>query len=397
MARPGRGAWTLWAAFGVAVVLARLSHVPPEGGVFQIYRTAAEHWLQGAPLYRGAGGGFLYPPTAAVAMVPFVALPFPVGAALWRLLNVAVFALGVRALARTGGETGERFLAASLAAVAMSWSAARHGQMTLLVAGLAMAALPALERGRWWRAALLLASALVLKPMVVFFAAGAAVLYPAVRARLAVTTLLLLAAPFATQDPAYVRACYVELVDVLRAVAGRGTDAHVLAHFFSMLDVFGLSVDGAETKVRASVGLAVLALGAGVARARPGPERRELLYGLGAAYTLLFSPATEPNTYALIGPSVGLALFEARRAGSRSASTAVALALLVCLASRPLAQALSRDLLFVLKPLGCCVLLGVLALRCRALGRWTARGGVQTRPSSSGEPASALGAASSDA
>ncbi|HLQ37962.1 MAG TPA: glycosyltransferase family 87 protein, partial [Planctomycetota bacterium] len=198
---PDRLAWCLWGAFALLIAAVKFADPPVLGDVFTIYHDAACRWLAGQPLYNGEGTEFIYLPQSAVLWTPFALLPYAIGGALLRVLNVAAFAIGVRGLARLGSDelAGVRFLCVSVPAILMSWSSARAGQMTLAMGGMMMLALAALAAQRWWRAALWLTVGLALKPLIVVLTLLVVALARPTRWPLLVATLLLLALPFLAQ------------------------------------------------------------------------------------------------------------------------------------------------------------------------------------------------------
>src|SRR5262249_43572640 len=86
-------AWAVWACFALLVVVSRLDSVYSLGNVFAVYREAGLRWADGRDLYP-ADLYFNYFPPAAVLFAAWSWLPFQLGGALWRIVNIAVFAFG---------------------------------------------------------------------------------------------------------------------------------------------------------------------------------------------------------------------------------------------------------------------------------------------------------------
>src|SRR6185436_7741745 len=119
-----RRAWVVWACFALLVVLARLDSVYSLENVFAIYREAGLRWLDGRDLYP-AELRFNYFPPSAVLFAAWSWLPFELGGALWRIVNIAVFAFGVWTLSHCNEPTtsSRRFLIATAFTVVLSASA----------------------------------------------------------------------------------------------------------------------------------------------------------------------------------------------------------------------------------------------------------------------------------
>jgi len=95
-------AWVAWAAFTLLVVVMKFDTAPTYDNVFNIYREAAFRWRNGQDLY-SAGSLFVYFPPAALFLTPWTWMPFDVGGAVWRTLNLVVFALGVWRISGASG------------------------------------------------------------------------------------------------------------------------------------------------------------------------------------------------------------------------------------------------------------------------------------------------------
>jgi hypothetical protein len=183
-----RSAWTAWAALFVAT--AAIIASGSARSVVPAYRLGAENWLAGRSLYDGLGvGGFVYLPQSAVLFIPFSLFSSVAGEVLWRLANIGVFAAGLLRFGRLGGErTGDLlFPLMSAVAVPLVWDCARNGQATLAMAGLMLLAVADMARASWWRAALWLALAAAVKPLVVVLILLAAAIEPSLRWRATAT------------------------------------------------------------------------------------------------------------------------------------------------------------------------------------------------------------------
>ena len=311
-------AWPLWTAYTLAVVLARLTADPTRGNVYNIYRVAGQQWLDGGPLYDQSG--FYYLPGAALPFVPLAGLPFAVGGAIWRVVTLMVFVLGTWRLLRDCGATRSArrwFPLVSLVVAALTWSCARHGQMTLAMGGVMMLAVAWLQRQRWWPAALALAGAVALKPLAVVLLLIAPFLYPRVTWRLAVASVLFFALPFAFQSFDYVWSQYAAVPEMLRTASNR-EQTELFYHLPALLQSLGVPVGiPARFALRAGFAVATLALCVLVHRRVENRRQGFFLISFTMGYILLFGSGTERNTYSLMVPPLGLLLALAVERGER--------------------------------------------------------------------------------
>ena len=302
-----RRTWILWVLYGLIVAVVTYG----DRGVFETYRTAAWNWVQGRDLYNGVGSSFIYFPTAALAFAPALLLPSDLGGVLWRWGNLGLFVYGVWTVCRVRcvEQTAVRFGFTTLVTMALGWSAARLGQMTMSVTGLVLLSWVALENRRHWRAAGCMAMALALKPLVLPFFFVLGVQKRALSRRLLSVSILLGALPFLFQDASYVAAQYGAVPGMLKLVAERaGNPNYGFADLFSMLRTWNIELGVAQQTILRLWAAAVvlfLVLHTNRSEAR---SPTEFGFALVATYTLLMSPATERNTYVLLAPAMGLAL-----------------------------------------------------------------------------------------
>jgi len=89
---------------GVIAALAGASSAGTLGYDFLAYRSAAARFLEGRPLYdlafqsAGGSGLFYYPPTFALAAIPFALIPEAVAIGVWEVLLVGAFGIGAAIL-----------------------------------------------------------------------------------------------------------------------------------------------------------------------------------------------------------------------------------------------------------------------------------------------------------
>lgn len=216
---PGR-AWlqrALWAWAILAVAAAAKQIVQgPAHNVYPIFAAAARHWWADQSLYAQYEGlcWYLYSPTFAIALTPLGWLPDRLGGALWSTAGVALFVWAIRALRRDvlpgqwtpGAETALLGLALVNSARGI-WS----GQSNSLVFALAAAALLSIRREHWWRAAMALAAAVMIKLWPAMLVAMLAVFWPRkLIGRVIVCGAALALLPFLTRPPGIVLSQYLD-------------------------------------------------------------------------------------------------------------------------------------------------------------------------------------------
>lgn len=352
-----RRAWAIWACFAALVVVARLDAVDAIENVFTVYREAGLRWLDGRDLYP-AEFHFNYFPPSAVLFTGWSGLSFEVGGALWRVVNLAVFAFGVWRLSRCGdpAESSKRFLIATVVTVVLSASAARYGQMTLAMAGMMMAAVAYAESGALWRAAVCAALAVALKPLAMVLLLLLFVVYPRLSWRMAVALAVLFAVPFLFQHADYVWRQYQALPSMLATRARPQYDWQ--QNVFGLLDKLGWTAAGAPKTILSGASALLVLLSCWRARSRPPAIGVELsIYALAACYILLFGSGTERNTYAMLAPVVGLLAARAWILRDRRLLQLVSAVILIDLLSHTLQHAFPQTVLAMVKPIACLIVL----------------------------------------
>jgi hypothetical protein len=300
-------AWAGWAllflAASVAILLNGLRSTMP------IYRYAALAWVQGQRIYELSGiGGFTYFPQAAILLVPFAVLPAAVGEVAWRLVSIAVFAFAFRELSGLLRERAGKdfFPLMTLIAIPMVWDCARNGQATLLMAALMLLAVADIARNRWWLATLWLCLAVSIKPLAIVLILLVMAIDRVMSWRLAAGLLVTALVPFLTQHPGYVVEQYRACFQNMTTAAHVGVVAHGWTTPFAALRVWGLDVpEKAQTLTRLAAALGTLGLCFFVRKRYDAARSAVLVYSLAALYLILFSPRTENNTYAMLGPVAG--------------------------------------------------------------------------------------------
>jgi alpha-1,2-mannosyltransferase len=277
--------------------------------VVPIYRFGALQWIAGQRMYELSGiGGFTYFPQAAILFVPFAVIPPVLGEALWRLASIGVFAAGLRGFSLLADERPGKglFPLMTLAAIPIVWDCARNGQATLIMAGFMLLAVVDVARSRWWRAALWLALAVAVKPLAIVLVLLIAAVDRPMTWRVLLGMALLAAFPFLTQHPGYVIGQYRACFENMAIAAHVGVAARGWTTPFTALRAAGLDVpEKVQTLVRLAAAAATLVLCV-FTRRRHGAARSAIyVFTLSALYVILFSPRTENNTYAMLGPAIG--------------------------------------------------------------------------------------------
>jgi len=345
----GRG-WITWACFAALVLISRLDSTDSIENVISVYRDAGLRWLHGEDLYP-AQFRFNYLPTSAAFFAAWNWLPFPVAGALWRIANIAIFALGLWRVSSLGEgpHTRTRFLLATLITIALSVSAARYGQLTLAMAGLMMIAVADLEAGSLWRAAIFAALAVVMKPLAVVAWLTLAAVYPRLRWRAAVALAFFLLLPFLFQKTDYVFRQYADVPAMLEA---RANQHYHWQHLFGLFEALGwVATHFQQTAIRAVGATAVLYLAWRTKHHAPSIGVGLTLYALATCYILLLGSATENNTYAMLAPFIALmaaAAWETRNGRRLIVISGLALIMLL---SHTLTRAFPQTVLATLKPM----------------------------------------------
>ena len=350
----GRG-WIVWACFALLVLIARLDSTDSIENVISVYRDAGLRWLHGDDLYP-VQFRFNYLPPSAVFFAAWNWLPFPVEGAVWRIANIAVFALGLWRISALGGgsKTRMRFLLATIITIALSASAARYGQLTLAMSGLMMIAVADLEAGLLWRAAMFAALAVVMKPLAVVAWLTLAAVYPRLRWRAAITLVFFLLLPFLFQKTDYVFRQYAAVPAMLEA---RANQHYHWQHLFGLFEMLGwVATNLQQTLIRGIGAAVVLYLSWRTKRRTPSIGVGLTLYALATCYILLLGSATERNTYGMLAPFIGLMAATAweTRDGRRLALMGGLASIM--LLSHTMTRAFPHTALATLKPLVCVIL-----------------------------------------
>lgn len=356
-------AWVVWACFALLVVIVELDSVYSFGNVFAIYREAGLRWRDGRDLYP-AEFVFNYFPPSALLLAAWSWLPFEIGGALWRIVNIAVFAFGLWKVSQTFGRrvSPRHFLIATVVTVVLSGSAARYGQMTLPMSGLMMASVAYAEGGALWRAAVCAALAVALKPFAVVLVLLLVAIYPRLPWRMAVALAGFFLLPFLFQHPDYVWRQYAAVPEMLWARASV-PPYEWQQHVFGLVEKLGWTTTLVqETIIRGVSAVLVLFLCWRVRRRAPAIGVALSIYALAACYILLFGSNTERNTYAMIAPVIGLVAATAWSTRDRRLLSLMSAVTCIMLLSHSLQRDFPHTVLAMAKPIACLILVGWLVL-----------------------------------
>jgi alpha-1,2-mannosyltransferase len=308
-----RAAWYAW--FGWATLFLVTAAIIIAGSnrtVVPSYLLAASNWMAGRGLYDGTGvGGFVYLPQAAILFVPFAMIPKILGEVLWRLINIGTLAVGLRGFAAIAGEKSrtDLFPLMTLVTIPLAWDCARNGQATLIITGLMLLSVVDISRCRWWRATLWLSLGVAVKPLVIVLVLLVMAIDRPMTWRLLLGMGAVALAPFVTQHPTYVLQQYLACLHNTTMAAHVSVAAHGWTSPFTALRLVGFDVpEHVQTVIRVVAALVTLTLCIMARRWYDADRSAMFVFSLAVVYLTLFSPRTENNTYAMLGPSIAVFL-----------------------------------------------------------------------------------------
>lgn len=331
--RAERYAWIGWAVLFFATAAIIIGD--GSRSVVPAYRNAALNWISGRSLYDGTGvGGFTYFPQAAILFAPFAILSPVMGEVFWRLVNIGVFAFGVSGFARLAGERSGKdlFPLMTLTAIPLAWDCARNGQATLIMTGFMLLAVVNVARSRRWLATLWLALGVAIKPLAIVLVLLVLAVDRLMTWRVLLGMTVLALFPFVMQHPAYVLQQYSACLQNTTTAAHVGVVAHGWTTPFTALRVAGLDVsERTQTVIRLAAAAATLVLCMFTRRRHDAVRSALYVFSLAVLYLILFSPRTENNTYAMLGPAIGVFLagvfLSEKRTGEAILLSGIALAM----------------------------------------------------------------------
>jgi alpha-1,2-mannosyltransferase len=315
-----RYAWIAWAV--LFLVTAAIIISGSGRTVVPAYREGAVSWIAGNLIYHHIGvGGFTYLPQAAILFIPFSLFSVVFGEVAWRLVNIAVFALGIFHFARlAGGRSGKMFFSLmTLVTLPMAWDCARNGQATLALTGLMLLAVVDVAQQRWWSATLWLSLGISVKPLMIVLVLLIMAIDRPMSWRIVVGMLVTALVPFLTQHPGYVMEQYAACLKNFTTAAQVGATEGGWTSPFHALRLIGITVpEPVQTVLRLAAAIGTLALCWLSRRRHDAVGSAVFVFSLSVAYLMLFSPRTENNTYAMLGPVIAVFLAGAYLVENRS-------------------------------------------------------------------------------
>jgi hypothetical protein len=316
----------IWGVVSLAVVV-RAIVAPHQNTVFIVFRDAGGQWLSGGNLYSQVGK-YLYSPLAAAFFSPFALIPDAVGAALWRLVIVAVYLLAFIFWLRRFGKDfsgAEFFPVAMLMLLPMSVGNMNNGQASLVVIGLLLFAGIAMEASHWTLTAFLIALATFFKIYPLVVGLLFVVIYPRQLApRLLLSLLGLWLLSLILQRPGYVLQQYQNWLACL------GADQRRVSGELGSWRDFWLLLRIARLPITVPLYALLQVFAGGVAaafcwwmrRIAFWEERRVIwtAFTLGCLWITLFGPSTEQATYIFLAPSLAFAGAATWRSGQPGGS-----------------------------------------------------------------------------
>jgi hypothetical protein len=307
---PRWGEWARWAVlvWGLALIIVagRVLLKPGQRSVYPEYERAGQNWRAGHDLYCGLGG-YRYSPPATLIFAAFSLAPSGTGEALWRLLGAGLFLGGLACWGRVGlprtwsrDQLGLLFLLAA----PLSLSSLNNGQANLHLAGLLVLSVAGAAWGRWNLVTLCLVLACLLKGYPVALALLLLVLYPRQLGwRLPLGLTVGLALPLLLQDADYVFRQYHQWLGDLRS-DNRADWEFIKSYrdFWLLCRLWHLPVSR-QAYLALQLGAAGLTAALCLAGRLRGLDPRRLLalvLVLASCWMMLFGPATESSTYALL-------------------------------------------------------------------------------------------------
>jgi hypothetical protein len=318
--RIGVGFWLA----AVIVVCARGVLQPQRHTLYPTFANAGASWLAGTNLYpRGplepGLEPYRYSPLVAAALVPFELLPAGPGSVLWRLVNAAVLLAGLTAWLRSPlpWQPGVRQRALMyLVVLPLALASLNNGQTNPLVIGLLLLTVAAAGVGRWSAAAVCTALATALKIYPLALGLLLAAVYPRRFAgRLVLALAAVAALPFLFQRPDYVAGQYAEWLRMLLGDDRKYWPIHVAYRdLWLLFRITGTPMNPQVYQAIQVLSGAACAVVCVAGRLRSWDPARVLTaaFALGTCWMTLCGPATESNTYVLLGPALGWALLAAR-------------------------------------------------------------------------------------
>jgi alpha-1,2-mannosyltransferase len=289
-----------------SVVAIMVAARPLSRSVTPLYHEASANWWAGKELYEGPSG-MNYLPQFAVLFSPFKTLPSPVGDILWRAVAMGLLAYGTWCVVRKyfGDKAFSAFMWGSILIIPICLGAIRNGQSNAMFGALTLYAVACLSTQQWWRSAVCMGLAFMVKPLGIVLMLLVPAVYPVMFRPIMASLAGSLAFPFLFAAPAYVMAEYHSFFENL------GHCAAVTEHRFADISGVILALGGelpetVSKLLRVGAGVLFLGLCFFGGRGLKEPMRFLWLYALATGYLMLFNPMNEHNSYVIFAPALGL-------------------------------------------------------------------------------------------
>jgi Glycosyltransferase family 87 len=296
---------------------------PGSNSTFPCFYEGGRNWFGGRELYQELGASCRYSPLFHVFMVPLTILPIGLASLLWRLLNAGVLLAGLACWIRTVlpadlNRTQKTLL--FLLPIPLAFGSLFNGQSNLLMVGLMLLTVAALQKEQWTLGALWLALSCMLKLYPLALGLVLMLLYPRRFAGRFLGCLALgLLLPFAMQSPNYVARQYANWGHVLHI---DDRSQMQFGHAYRDLWLLCRRLQLPISKVQyqgVQLGTALVVALASWWTARRTADRRLVLnraFGYVCCWIILCGPATESCTYIVLAPTLAWAMVEAWRSSS---------------------------------------------------------------------------------
>ena len=311
-----RWAILVWIVLIVSVCGRLAFATPGSGTVVPIYVGAAERWRNAEDIYAPQPPLDVYrnPPVVAMAFVPLTVLPVKTGEIVWRLIGVVLFLCGLSGFVRNAvGELSSlRLGLLYLVAAELVIPSVNNGQTNVHLIGVILLGANRVFEDRPWWAAFWFAVAASMKLYPIAAALLFVIVDPRLGWRLLSICIGIAALPFLGHDSHYVLSEYRECWRFL------GLDDRTHTPFLHRAPIDWSIVprvwfDSYPSVTMGKVVSALVGLGmaacVGFAKFRRSrTDAVVLALGLGAVWMTAFGPATELPTYALLAPSMAIAV-----------------------------------------------------------------------------------------
>ena len=303
----------LW-FLSVAIVCLRIWQHPGSHSVFASYRDAGGAWIHQAEIY-GTDTTFIYSPLIAALYSPFALISHNVSEVLWRVLLSLVLPLALWFNARELFDfSKEKFACLLLLILPLTISNLANGQANIIIIVLLLIATGAAPQSRWFTCAFCAAFAVYWKIYPIAFALLLAIIFPK---KLTIRILLVLVGLFAIslllQKTSYVLGEYRSWFENLAADRRRAHGYYGRwRDFYLLLRLIGIPVSAMWWNILQVIAAFIAAIICFLGTIRRWPVGTLLFCAMSLAivWMLLFGPATEAATYALIAvPIAYLVIF----------------------------------------------------------------------------------------